>query len=259
MSGTRAKRPKKRSAYREAVDAEEEEVRSIRARAGALQFANDVTHLFQGNWTFNSKGDGKSSLCHAVWSQCSGLDGSILARNPALEMLMHALIDVDRVSGSTERQDNQIEMLLTMTTRMRSIHELPLVTVRLTLEAYRVDVPRMFWRFVSKLVPGLLLSETWLDDFIPLAMKARPPPSYEELVGVGASVFDNYQRRLLYKAQRTLDGGGYLYKMTNWATLRIPKHLADSNFDPKHACAQLKVEHNIFAHTFTYSRTQWQS
>ena len=240
MSGTRSKLPRKRSAYEEAVAAEEGEVLQIRARASAMQFAQDVVHLNQGNDIFSSRGDDRVALRRAVWTSSVGMDGSIAERNPALVSLLQAIVG-SSTSDTTDRQDTQIEALLTVLARVRSMHEIPLLTVRISLEAYRVNVPAVFWRFLAKLLPGVLLSDVWVEDFIPLAMKERPPPGYEELSGVGATVFDNYQRRLLYKSHVTVDSGGYIYKMTNWASLRIPKHLADPDFDPLHACAHLHV------------------
>jgi hypothetical protein len=250
MSGTRTKLPRQRSAYEEAVAAEEDAVRELRARSAAVQFAQDVTHLSQGNEIFSSRGDDRIALRKAVWNMSSGMNGSISESNPALVGLLQTIVDCNS-SDPTERQETQIEALLTVLSRVRSIHEIPLLTVRISLEAYRVNVPNIFWRFIAKLLPGVLLSDTWVEDFIPLAMQERPQPRYEELSGVGACIFDNYQRRLLYKSHVTMDGGGYIYKMTNWATLRIPKHLADPDFDPMHACAQLNLNSscNLFACT----------
>jgi hypothetical protein len=89
---------------------------------------------------------------------------------------------------------------------------------------------------MSVLSPGLLTSETWTEDFMKLARDHRPPCDYEELPLVGGAVFDNYTRRVMYKSQVTVERSGYLLNMTNWASISIPKLLAQPNFDAHSLC-----------------------
>ena len=177
----------------------------------------------------------KRELAVAVWSNRSSLDGGeLLDSNPSLTDLLRRLTENTKhktASGS------EIEFMLTNLTRCKSQKCLPLLTARLSLEALRTKVNHDFWQVIHTLAPGLLFSHTWAKEFADYALKFQPMPDLTKCVdGVGAAVFDNYQRRMLYKSQVTTESSGYLYKMTNWGQMSIPRHLVDPNFDASQLC-----------------------
>ena len=95
----------------------------------------------------------------------------------------------------------------------------------------RTQLDLDLWQMVHGVAPGLLASHKWTDDFILFAMPFRPPPIYETLPGVGACMFDNYTRKVLYKSQATTESSGYRLDMTNSMSMAVPRHCASEQFD----------------------------
>ena len=133
-------------------------------------------------------------------------------------------------------QEVKIESILSTLVRMKSQKNVTLLTARVSVAAYRYQLPLNFWRLIHSLAPGLLASVTWTDELISLAIQFRPPCDYKVLDGVGGVCFDNYQRRCQYKSQCTIDSAGNLLGMTNWATVEIPAELAPPNFNALEIC-----------------------
>ena len=128
------------------------------------------------------------------------------------------------------------EGILSTLTRIQSQKVTTLVTARVSIEALRAQVQRDFFQLLHQLAPGILASHSWTEEFIKFACQFRPPPAYEELLGVGCVMFDNYTRKVLYSSTHTTDSWGFRLDMTNSCTMRIPRHLAPSNFDAKEIC-----------------------
>lgn len=154
-----------------------------------------------------------------------------------LEVLLRNTYRGGPGDSSHQRTPLRVECLLANMQRAKSQKRMPLLTARFSCVCYRAQLPRTLWEMISLCFPGLLASHSWTEEFIDLATSRRPPCSYEELPLVGGVVFDNYQRRVLYSSQYTVDNHGFLLNMTNWGTIRIPRHVAPANFDANEACA----------------------
>lgn len=77
-------------------------------------------------------------------------------------------------------------------------------------------------------MPGLKASSNLLAN-------GAPPCEYEELSGVGAVMFNNYTRKVLYSSQVTVEKHGFRLDMTNSATMIVPKIVAP-NVDADRIC-----------------------
>ena len=123
--------------------------------------------------------------------------------------------------------------------RIKSQKVSTLLTVRVSIEAARVQLNREFWQLLHLLAPGILWSHNTTNEFVGGAFKLRPGPEYEVLEGVGCVMFDNYTRKVLYSSVHTKDSWGFRLDMTNSCTMAIPRHLAPPNFNVDAICNAL--------------------
>lgn len=193
-------------------------------------------------FTFDSDSDAsRMELARRCWgSSPIKSDDSLTAANAELAGILSSIIVNSyrpvNADAYEQRQYFRIEGVLSNLVRMQSQKQFPLLTARLSIAAYRAQLPEMMWSLIQAFVPGILASMKWTEDFIEFAVQFRPPCEYEELSLVAGTMFDNYSRKVLYKSQATNNSAGYLLNMTNWATMAIPKIVAPANFDAHANC-----------------------
>ena len=195
--------------------------------------------------TFESDDDGvgRIALARRCWANTpimAQAGSSLNAANPELAGVIRSIINNTYRALDAEkyeqRQFFRVEGVLSNLLRMQSQKQFPLLTARLSIAAYRAQLPDKMWHLIHEFAPGILASFHWTHEFINFAVTFRPPCSYEELSMVGATMFDNYSRKVLYKSQATNDSAGYQLNMTNWATMTVPKFMAPANFDAHANC-----------------------
>jgi hypothetical protein len=163
-------------------------------------------------------------LAVKCWSHCPlSREESVCHANPELAGVLRAMVvnsyrPLDAESYE-ERQFFRVEGVLSNLVRMQSQKNILLLTARVSIAAYRAQVPGKVWAILHAFAPGLIASYHWTHDFVDYGVQFRPPCAYEELPLVGGTMFDNYSRKVLYKSQRTLDSGGYMLNMTNWGSM----------------------------------------
>ena len=209
----------------------------------------EMQEFFRGALTLNSaptiydmNSDERIGLAAAMWSGASLLDDrSLTEANAALASVLEVVIrkcgdTSEDADDSDVRTAIRLESILTNLQRAQSQKKMALVTARMSVTAARCQLHRTFWRIISLISPGVLASRTWTEEFMTFARNHRPPCEYEELPGVGATMFDNYTRKVLYKSQVTVEQSGFLLNMTNWGSFTVPKMLAPPNFDARQLC-----------------------
>jgi hypothetical protein len=206
--------------------------------AGLVLF-DSPDHIYNVHRRFPERREG---LIRAVWgSGLPGVEARGLARaNPGLAAVFNRIHDL-RSAPADEAwraaNDNQaawVESLMACLVRGQSKFATTLLTVRVSLAALRCQLPVDIWTIIHMCAPGLLMGREWTIHLAGDAERLRPPPSYEVLPGVGAIMFDNYTRRVLYKAQWTMESSGYRLDMTNSCTMAVPKLV---QFDANAECA----------------------
>ena len=204
--------------------AEEDELHEIFREALTIQSS---IHTFD----MNSQ---RAELAAIAWSNAPLLDeGSLLHANPALASVLEVLTTnaySHTAAGDSEahrrRSEFQLEGIMTSLQRAQSQKQMPLITARLSVACERNQLHQTTWRMLSLLAPGTLASHAWTEGFIEFARERRPPCEYEELSGVGAVMFNNYTRKVLYSSQVTVEKHGFRLDMTNSATMIVPKIVA---------------------------------
>lgn len=225
-------RRRKRAPASAADDAEE--VRLFFEEALVLQPSATTFHM--------DSHTAREQLADSLWRTASLLgEESMTAANTQLAAILEVLVRNTyrsaNIEESARRTAIRVESLLVDMQRAQSQKQMPLLTVRLSVAAYRAQIPRLLWEILSMCFPGMLASHTWTENFIEFASSRRPPCAYEELQKVGGVLFDNYQRRVLYASKATVIKRGFLLDMTNWGSVRIPRVLAPANFDASRLCA----------------------
>ena len=206
------------------------------------EFFERALVLHPSVFTFDAdSGGGRIELARRCWGSSPIRSAESLSlANPELAGVLRSLIinsyrPVNEDSYE-QRQFFRVEGILSNLMRMQSQKPFPLITVRLSIAAYRAQLPEKMWNLIHAFAPGILASHQWTHTFIEFAVQFRPPCEYEELQLVGGTMFDNYSRKVLYKSQATNNTAGYLLNMTNWATMTIPKLVAPANFDAHRNC-----------------------
>ena len=180
----------------------------------------------------------REQLARAAWDRSIKINdsGSLRTSNPAITRLL----DTVCANSYRDRAPNQrcqdvaeqrIESILSFLVRIQSQKKLTVLCMRFSLACYRIQLDHDLWQMVHGVAPGLLASLKWTDDFILFAMPFRPPPIFQTLPGVGACMFDNYTRKVLYKSQATTESSGYRLDMTNSMSMAVPRHCASEQFD----------------------------
>ena len=72
-----------------------------------------------------------------------------------------------------------------------------------------------------------------------LARGCRPPPVDALLLGVAVATFDNLSMKVDYSSYVHDGEGGYRLDMTNYFSVRIPRHLAERGFNAQQLCITL--------------------
>ena len=226
------------------------------------EFFNRALTLLPSATTCDSDLDGeRQRLARMCWtSQAILSDASLCASNPELAGMVRSIVVNSYRPGDEDQYEQRlffrVEGLLTNLIRMQSQKKIQLLTARLSVAAYRAQLPETMWCLIHAFAPGLLACPEWTKRFVEFAHEFRPPCSYEELPLVGGTMFDNYSRKVLYKSQATNDTAGYLLNMTNWASMTIPKLVAPANFDAHANCdariAQIALPVYIQAATSCY-------
>ena len=72
--------------------------------------------------------------------------------------------------------------MLTDVCRCKSQKALPLLTVRLSIEADRDNINGTFWVLAARLAPGLLMGRTWTTDFVDYALTFQPAPCKKSML-----------------------------------------------------------------------------
>ena len=204
-------------------------------------FLRDALTLQRGPLTFNmDSSDARAALARAVWTPIDLLrEGSSSHANVELTAILRVLLQNNYTTNndaSEHRTALRVEGILANLQRAQSQKQMLLLTARLSCAAARINLPESMWRAINLFAPGLLASKEWTEDFIDFARKFRPDCPYDVLPGVGAVMFDNYSRRVLYSSQATVESHGFLLNMTNSATFHVPALLAPPNFDASHLC-----------------------
>ena len=172
----------------------------------------------------------KIELIRLLWGSQDSSLRPLTDANPALAVLLNRLVDARAIPdpeepwlASSDRKKVLIESLLCSLLRGGSYFETTVLTARVSVAAYRFHINRDFWQFLHTLGPGILMSHQWTEEVVLSAGKYRPGASYPCVKGVGAVMFDNYSRKILYKSQWTAADSGYRLDMTNWASMAVPQ------------------------------------
>lgn len=91
-----------------------------------------------------------------------------------------------QIIAHTFHRENQFEGLFTVLSRMRSINNIPLLTVLLSLRAHRVKAAGRFKDALACFFRGVLLSDDWVEKLVARAIELDPGPPYKVLQGIGA-------------------------------------------------------------------------
>jgi hypothetical protein len=202
-------------------------------------FLDEVVVLKPSGQVFNmDEQSERERLAHTVWDKSIKIngEGSLRSCNPAITQVLDAITanwyrSRGQVQDAEESAELRIEAILSYLARVQSQKKLTVLCARFSMACYRIQVGRDVWQMLHAVAPGLLASFNWTEEFILYAMPFRPGPSYETLPGVGACMFDNYTRRVLYKSVATTDSSGYRLDMTNSLSMEVPRLCASEHFD----------------------------
>ena len=128
-------------------------------------------------------------------------EDSLMLANDTVAALMRCMVDnkyrpVDPRAYEAAK-DMQIEGILSNLVRMQSQKQMTLLTARISVAAYRYQLPHNMWRIIHSLAPGLLASIPWTDELIHLANQFRPSCAYKTLDGVGGTLLASNGRWML--------------------------------------------------------------
>ena len=161
--------------------------------------------------------------------------GSLVAANEELAHLLQATVEngyrpTDPAAYAATRL-LRLDCVLADLVRMQNQKKVPLLTAATSVLVRKHQLSLPAWGVLSAVHKGLLASANWTERMVKEATAHRPPPPEPMLKEVACTVFDNYSRRCLYKAQVSEGQAGYRLDMTNWGILQIPRRLLPSNFD----------------------------
>lgn len=215
------------------------------------EFYSNVCTLQIQNCTYNLRNSAdRATLAADMWSSSNSLVGgsTLLDSNKELkgvfEVIIRGKYSSSLVAKAAEdggglfmmKRIARLEILLSNLARMKSQNEMPLLTARISLAAYRAQLPTDLWKLIHAVAPGLLASHNFVESLLPICTDTRPPPQDAVLEKVGAAMFDNYTRRILYSSTATTESHGFLLNMTNSCSMLIPQKLAGPQFDAAALC-----------------------
>ena len=144
----------------------------------------------------------KNVLIQKLWGNHESytiLLGGLREENPVLSVLITGSTGntyyptEERRAHHLFREGLQLEGVLANMVRMRSQHLVPFSTAAYSILAERDKIPRHFSVPLTASHRGALMGQTWIDDFLPLAVAARGLQAHSETIkGVEACSFDNF-------------------------------------------------------------------
>ena len=222
------------------------EMVDLRVRIEELEETSVALHSsFKSDGIFNMMQTGdRRRLAEALY-QGDYLNSISRLREQNSELVEVLRRQFDNTARPTElsqlKTNRHIDGILLDICRSQNSHLIPELTAALSLLAECNHVSREFYDACKKYHRGALLSDKWVRDFLKDARKWRPVPSVEMLVGVAVSVFDNLTMYIGYKSYSSMGVTGEKLDMTNWLSLRIPKHLAPK-MDARKLCMCMLFE-----------------
>ena len=129
----------------------------------------------------------RERLASEIWTGDFGVAmNSLRAANPDLVNLLG--VQITNSTPTTEisaiHKRNQLDGILVNICRAQSIHNVPLLTAAISISCEANLVKRSFHDTISFVMKGALLSESWVEKFMPLANAHRPRPSEPMIPGI---------------------------------------------------------------------------
>ena len=185
-----------------------------------LDHSEDVDRLIDLLWT----GDVGRLLHRAVED------------NPELAGLLFAVTGNSYTPTASRRgiyefhRSNLLAGAFSLLYRMRTQKSTTLITVLLSLKAYKTKADGALVDAIGCFFKGAVMSDEWTEKFVQRAVLRRPSCPFTPVPDFGLTAFDNLQIRIGYKAFATQDTAGvttnYMLDMTNWLTFDIPARVA---------------------------------
>lgn len=182
----------------------------------------------QGIFNMQTAGDREKMEVDIWTADFSTCMESLKTENPELvAVLVAQMSNQTRTSEvSVAHKQLQLDGVLLNIVRGTSMHNVPLLTVALSLMCEMNMVKREFHDAIVFLMKGALLSESWVAQFMEDASKVRPTPNEPMIPGVMVTVFDNLTMNVGYHSYSVGGTTGEKLDMTNWFAVRIPRSLA---------------------------------
>lgn len=221
-------------------DALEVEVANYRAMLQSMQKLTLSSFVFDADST-----EDIDRLINLLWTgNFKEALNSLSKANPEVTSLFRIMTrntykpSTEQAKCRNERDDKyELEAIFAMLCRKQSRKNIPLLTVILSLRAYKVKCHSRLEEAITCFFRGALMSISWTEKLIARALELDPGPSYESLPGVGACLFDNLTIKVAYKSYATQNTAGHRLDMTNWAQVAVPRHLVAPNFSIASICA----------------------
>lgn len=223
-----------------------EQPEALSALRALTAWLRKATTFNKSEWVLdcNDKTD-REALISLLWSgEYSEALASVVVANPEASEMLTQLTSNSYVPKLKHREANlrhrahQQIGLFTVMTRMRSQHDVPLLTVLLSLQAYATKVHGRFQDSLGCFFRGVMLSDKWIERLIRDGVQADPGPQYTCIEGIGATMFDNLTIKIGYKSYCTQSSGGFRCDMTNWIKMEIPRSVVGPQFDAQKICAR---------------------
>ena len=115
-----------------------------------------------------------------------------------------------------------LSMVMSLILRLKSEHHTPPMIVALSLIAYKLGVPRKFWRILTSC--KILMSYTWTESFVQQLAGQPFPKKFDEATRVALACFDNcgYYQKLQYFRQACKN---LFLDTVNWYYVPLPRRL----------------------------------
>ena len=186
----------------------------------------------------------KAQLIKQLWGTAdsySELLRGLREANPVLSLILSASTQntyyptEERRAHHHFKEGLQLEGILANMMRMRSIHLVPFTTAAYSVLAERDKIPRHFTVPLVASHRGALMGQTWIDEFLPMAVAARELQEHAEtIVGVECCMFDNFSMKTNYGALDRVQGGqGARLDVTNWCRMGVPQSLVPPGFNAR--------------------------
>ena len=216
------------------------EVAQLRAMNSALVAQHAALHSpIKSQSVFNMREEeSKAALADALWT-ADFQESTYLLRleNPELVAVLRA--QMQNTSDMTDARkaaiERHIDGVLLDVCRAQNKDRVPLLTAAFAITAEANKPTRELHDMHYAWHMGADMSEKWVADFLPIAIRRRPAPDFDAIDGIVACCFDNLSIKMDYKSYSAGGETGRMLEMTNWFATRLPKHLAPT-FDAAAAC-----------------------